>query len=528
MPISYREWIAAIKQHRLLSLFAFTVVIGLTVLVILFAPRAYTSEARILLRIGRESVTIDPTASSVGDKLNLHHTRENEIQSAVGVMKSRQILERVVDELGEEVVLEGKPQGKKTESGSAWMKKISGVVGSVTGVLGNIDPVPDREKAVRALNDGVYIASTNESSVITVAYTTKSAQIAQDVVAHWVDSFIQQHADANHTDGSFEFFADQGNNLRDRLENARLQLEEAKNASNLVTVYGQQSLLEKQLAKVRDSMLDIDGELAAIRSRIDSYETILNNNEPMITTAVTAKSNEARDAMRGTLFELEVTEKNLESRYHDDHPRLIAVRQQLENAKRIVVDQTDTNDEVTQAIDPVYQQVVQSRLLAEAELQALGKKRVIMLNNQEALTKEVEQLNQTERLVRTLESEVNILEGRYAEHAVKTEQSRLNDILASERITSVNVVQPATLQMRPVSPDKALCAVAGFLAAIGLAVSLPMLLEARNVIQIGDFGAEQTAPSGSEKNEDWEFESRERMDSAHPADAAKIHQETVL
>ena len=89
--------------------------------------------------------------------------------------------------------------------------------------------------------------------------------------------------------------------------------------------------------------------------------------------------------------------------------------------------------------------------------------------------------------------------------------------------------------MRPVSPNKPLCVVAGFLAAIGLAVSLPMLLEARNIIQISDFGRQthgsdssDASQSSREKSEDWEFESRERIDSAHAADAPPAHREQVL
>lgn len=506
MPISYQQWIAAIKQHLRLSLFAFAVVMGLTILVILFAPRSYTSEAKLLLRIGRESVTMDPTASSVGDKLNLHHTRENEIQSAVGVMQSREIVEHVVEKIGEDVVLKGKPQGKKTSAGSRIGGMLSSAVGSVTGILGKIDPVPASEKAIRKLSIGVYIGSTSESSVVSVAYTTKSPEVAQSVVSSWVDSFIDQHAEANHNQGSFEFFADQGNVIRDQLENARLALEEVKNESNLVTVDGQQNLLEAQLAKVRDSMLDADSELAALRSRVDSYEEILNSNEAMITSAVTGKNNEARDLMRGQLFELEVIEKDLESKYHDDHPRLVSIRRQLDDAKDIVGDQEDSRDEVTQSINPAYQQVLENRLLAQAELQAVGKQRVTLSKKQTALAKEISQLNRTERLVRTLESEVSILQGRYTEHAVKMEQSRLDDILARERITSVNVVQPATLQMRPVSPNKPLCAVAGLLAATAIAVSLPVLAESRKQQRLAD--------SRGGDDAGWGFDQRERFDAA--------------
>ena len=529
MPISYQQWIAAIKQHLRLSIFAFAAVMGLTILVILFAPRSYTSEARLLLRIGRESVTVDPTASSVGDKLNLHHTRENEIQSAVGVMQSREIVQHVVEKIGEDVVLKGRPNGKKSGAGSGIIKMISGAIGSVTGVFGQIDPVPDSEKAIQKLSEGVYINSTSESSVVTVAYTTKSPEVAQSVVGSWVDSFIDQHAEANHNQGSLEFFAGQGNLIRDQLENARLALEEVKNESSLVTVSGQQSMLEAQSAKVRDSLLDIDSEMAALRSRIDSYEDMLNSSDAMITSAVTGKNNEARDLMRSQLFELEVIEKDLESKYQDGHPRLVSVRRQLDDAKKIVGDQLDLRDEVTKSINPAYQQVVENRLLAQAELQALGKKRVTLAKKNEAIAKEFSQLNRTERLVRTLESEVDILQGRYSEHSVKMEQSRLDDVLANERITSVNVVQPATLQMRPVSPNKPLCAVAGLLAATAIAVSLPILLEARKEQRFSDSRVDSNSKSGSNPDnisdeggefERWQFEQREGVDVEHPQQSA--------
>ena len=284
-------------------------------------------------------------------------------------------------------------------------------------------------------------------------------------------------------------------------------MEQVKNDSSLVTVDGQQNLLETQLARVRDSILDIDGEMVALRSKIDSYEDILNSNDSMITSAVTGTNNEARDLMRSQLFELEVIEKDLQSKYKNDHPKLVSVRRQLDNAKSIVSQQKPTREEVTKSINPAYQQVVENRLLAQAELQAIGKKRVEMLEKKDALAKEISQLNRTERLVRTLESEVGILEGRYAEHSVKMEQSRLNDILATERITSVNVVQPATFQMRPVSPNKPLCAIAGLLAATALAVSLPVLAETRR--------QQQLAQSDEDLNRGWGFDQRERFDSGH-------------
>ena len=485
MPLSYQHWIAALKQHRRLSVIAFASIMALTLAVILLAPRSYTSEAKLMLRIGRESVTIDPTASTVGEKLNLHHTRENEIQSAIGLMRSRQIVQNVVDQVGEDVVLQGHPRANASSMKSRLVRLVSSPLRLVKGILVSIDPVPEKEKATRHLHEDVYIGSTKNSSVVSVSYTTKSPQVAQDVIASWVRSYIGQHAEANHTPGSYGFFSDQEKVIQASLTKACLALEEAKTASQLVSVTGQQGLLEAQVANVRDSLLQIDSDLAAADARVSSYGDILSDSDAMITSAVTGKMNEGRDLMRDRLFELEVTEKNMESKYKADHPRLIAIRHQLMDAKRIVGKQMVSRNEITRSANPAYLQVAENRLLAKAELRALAKKRIALTQKRTLLMGEIAQLNHTEPAIRALESEVAILEKRHADHAVKMEQSRMEDVLAGNRITSVNIVQPATppppppppLQMRPVSPNKPLCGVAGLFAAVALAFSLPVLIE---------------------------------------------------
>ncbi|TWT54101.1 Chain length determinant protein [Rubripirellula amarantea] len=476
MQISFQQWFVAILRHRRLAVLVFCSVMALAVLVIVFAPREYTSEARVMLRIGRESVSVDPTASTVGDQLSLQNTRANEIQTAVGVMQSREIVDRVVDEVGADVVLSGRPM-EEDGGGSSIGSLFGGMRGIVSGVIASLDPVPDHERATKALSEGVYIESTSESSVVTIAYTTKSPEVAQQIVASWVDNFITQHAKANYTEGSFQFFSDQGDLLRERLEKARHDLESIKSKSNLVTVAGQQKLLEAQLAKVRDGLLDTETEMSSVQSRLGAYDRILSESESMITSAVTGKMNEGRDLMRNRLFDLEVLEKDLESKFQKDHPKLVSIRNQLQDARNIVDTQDESREEITQAANPSYQQLVARKLVDKAALVGLEQKRQKLLEQRDEVLNEIGHLNGVEREVEMLESEVAILQGRYSDHAIKMEQARMHDVLAKKQITSVNVVQPATLQMRPVSPNKPVCAVMGFIAAMALALSLPMLIE---------------------------------------------------
>ncbi len=478
---SFEQWTYSLRRHWFLSVLAFIVPIVIAVVMILFAPRVYRSEAKLLLRIGRESVTVDPTVSTVGDTLGLHHTRENEIQSALGVMQSREILARVVDQVGVETVLEGMVPGN-AETGEEASSKFAWVrdkIGDVKARVAAIDPIEPREAAITQLGKGIDIYAASESSVVSVSYKTDSPEVAQSVIDAWIDSYIDQHTWVNRTPGSYSFFAEQGDILRGQLRTARETLQLTKNESMLVTIDGQQKLLEAQLQKVRDGMIDVESETASLTSRIASYESMLAGFDETITEEVTGIANEGRDNMRTALFELEVEEKDLRSKYNPGHPKLLAIERQVAQAAEIVENQTQDRKEITRSINPAYQQLVEYKMLDQATLAGLTEKNKSLQAKRELLEDELTTLNRNEQSIAAVANEVAILEERYAAHAGKMEQARLDDVLADQRITSVNVVQPASLERRPVTPNKPLCAAAGLIAAFAAAISVPVLVESR-------------------------------------------------
>lgn len=467
----------------------------LAYIVVIFAPRVYQSEARLMLRVGRESVRLDPTAGDAGDAMSLHRTREHEIQSAIGVMHSREILDRVVDDVGVSVVRSGVPA---SDDGSDGPGILGTILGGIKNALINFDSVPEREIAVRSLSEGISISAPTNSSVVSISYATDSPEIAQSVVDSWVDAYVQQHAKVHHTQGAHEFFARQGETLRQNLDEARAKLQKAKNEYKLVTIEGTQKMLEEQLTRVRDGLLEVETEIAAKGSRIQAFDKILKHSiSATITEETSGMANEARDQMRSQLFALEVTEKDLRSKLTPEHPRLVAVQRQLEEARSIVGGTIDERKEVRESANPAHQQLSEYFLLDQADQQGLLDKRKAFLMKQSELVTEMANLNDHERLVAALKTDVEILDKRYNSLADKLEQARLDKVLEKEKLTSVSVVQPATFEMRPVSPNKALCGIVGFLAASAIAISLPVLLEVRD---LRFFNAR-----GDSRN--WEFES---------------------
>jgi uncharacterized protein involved in exopolysaccharide biosynthesis len=121
--------------------------IGLmTVALIIFFPRTYRSEARLFLQLGRESVAIDPTATTGPSTALIQNNRDEEVKSALQVIGSRGIISQVVDRLGPDFIHHGPPSEIKEVN--PVVESIKNAVGSVTGVLKMIDPISAREDAI--------------------------------------------------------------------------------------------------------------------------------------------------------------------------------------------------------------------------------------------------------------------------------------------------------------------------------------------------------------------------------------------
>jgi uncharacterized protein involved in exopolysaccharide biosynthesis len=482
MLTSLSQWWKSLVNHCVVAVLAFSAVVALTVCVILYAPREYRSRSRLLLRIGHESATLDPTAQVLGDAITPLHTREDEVETAIGVMHSRSIMEDVVDQLGTELILDEKPPADEPEEESEEPGLVSRIIGPLKAQLSNIDPVSDREMAIRALENGFDISAANKSSLVTIEFRSKHPAVAQDIVNAWVESYVGHHARVNRTQGTYDFFAQQDVQLKEQLVAAHQALKEAKVNAGFATLEGQQKLLEAQLQNVRTELLNVDASLAESSSRIESFQQLLASSIEKTTTEETSGlANDARDTMRGSLFELEVLENEYAAKYKESHPKLVAIREQLANAKKIVDLQDKERKEIRQVANPTHQQISETRLLDVASNKALREKRVTLQQQQQSLTDEIKQLNQYEEQLAGLTRNAEILEERYKQHATLFEQARLNEVLEAERITSINVVQAASLEERPVTPDKKISAMVGLFAAFAVAVSLPVLLDARKL-----------------------------------------------
>jgi uncharacterized protein involved in exopolysaccharide biosynthesis len=271
---SVKNIIAIAKRHRKTIILCPIVSLLFGAAVFVFCPRTYRSESRNFIRVGRESVGLDPTATT-GQTVALQQSdRKDEIKSAMEILKSRTIVAKAVDRVGPEVVL-----GIDKDDNSGGFR-IGSIVSAPVRLVGSwikrIDPVSVREQAIVEAERHLYVMAERESTLIVVQYDADSPKLAQTVCDAVVAAYRNEHMRVYRNDESRPFFEEQRQRLREQLDSALAAVRDVKNEIGLSTVEQRSLSLEAQFNAVELDRLETEQELATAEARIARLELQLS------------------------------------------------------------------------------------------------------------------------------------------------------------------------------------------------------------------------------------------------------------
>jgi len=191
-------------------------------------------------------------------------------------------------------------------------------------------------------------------------------------------------------------------------------------------------------------------------------------------------ATERRAEAESRLLNLQLQEKELLSRFKEDNRLVANVREQMQLVKQYMETQTsrDTASRTSSA-DPVYQDLQKQALQNRAELSALKVRKAALDQELTDLTRQLETLASHESKYRELQREVTNNEERYRSYRQRLEETRIYDELERQKMSSVSVIEPASVPMLPANPKKPtiLFVAAALAVGIGGAVGLAFLLE---------------------------------------------------
>ncbi len=437
-----RDVFRILFRHRRKFLFCFFGTLAVVVLGLAITPRKYVSEAKLLVKIGRQSVNLDP-AATVGSTVSIQESRESEIRSVLDVLESRLMREKVVHRVGAASIIAQELLEPEEDVAGPRFSLLRTLRGMVTWIIPR-DDVSQLENAVRILEQSMEIEAGKKSSVVTIRCKSESPYLSQRIVQAYVEQYRNEHVEVNSSE-SYRFFQKQVETLREELERANNELSETKSALGLTTIEGQREILETQINNLNRDIAESEASLSAALARTEA----LRRRHPELTTedlAIgSALTQTAIDQMRDTLYELQIREREMVSKYEPSHPALTAIREQVDQVEAILSLQ---------------------ELRIEAAQIATLKARIAAFERRhaDALDK-LRLLNRHEVEMAELERRVELLRTNYRTYADKMEQARIAQALDEEQVTNLKLVQPASFVAKAVSPK------AGVILFLGLFVA---------------------------------------------------------
>ena len=372
---TFREINQTVRRHLTSIIFFNGIVALLAITAILCWPRKYGSEAKLWLRIGRENSRIDPTAATGETVQVMESGREDEVKSVLDVICSRGVISQVVDKMTPAVVLGDAEEAEQPPAENPapiqvndLQRYVSKAFRSIGSILASIDPVSDRERAIREVSENIYASAERKSNVIMVSYASESPELAQRTLQEIVRHYQLQHSRIHHTIGTFEFFDKQSDDLKAKVESASQELTDLMKEQKIASIDGQRTNFEAEMLHVQTAKITAESAVSKATALVDELTELLVAHPQYIKSEEKRVPNTGRDELQKSLYEMQIQRMQLEAKHAGNHPLVKRAREQEKQAVAKLSEATTmSRNEVSEALNLVHQNLALSLATAKAD-----------------------------------------------------------------------------------------------------------------------------------------------------------------
>ncbi|QDU81305.1 Chain length determinant protein [Polystyrenella longa] len=436
----------AVVSHWRTVLVVFIATFVLAQAIAMTLPRKYASDAKLFVKVGKESIGLDPTATT-GSTISMYESREAEIRSLMEIITSRAVLERVVDKIGPEAV------------------------------LGSLPSQNAHEKAITHLSEAISVERGTKSSVISMHIKESSPEQAQKLLTVFLEQFRELHIQANSTEGSYDFFVKQSQLIQEKYDVANKTLQNAKNSLGITSLLEKGKVLEAQETELQKDRQVTEATLATAEAEIRGYKQALTEVPERMKTLQRDHPNISMDPTIKLRDELLIQRQELLNKFTENHPRIKSLDDKIVEADKVLNESQAQRPELNEDNNPTYLRLMEKLKTSEATAIGLRARQARLETQFEELDAEQKKLNAHEGEIASLTKYTDVLLEKLYSYNSKKEEARINQELGNQDISNVNVFQAPTYVTKPVSPRKSLILILSFLLSLLNALMIPLLME---------------------------------------------------
>jgi len=438
-----------LRRHVGKSLAAFLVVAGLSILAFLYLPKSYASNAKVLMRLGRESLPADPTVA-VGHRVDVIHTRESEMNSEASILRSRDLHLDLIDEIGPARFLDDPDPA---------------------------DPLLN-DKALWKLEAELQVFAEIASNIITVSYTHSDPNEAQAILERLTQLYVEKHIRAYGMQGNVAFFESQAEDLGSRIASLRERLRAKKDALGLHSIESHQATLVEMRSLVLLEQQTTASALMASRAREERLKSALDKQEKMrFSRKSSGTPSDVDEELSLRLSAMLLRETELLTKYDDDHELVAALRKQIRLAQELLRVQQDASTITEETANPNRLRLELELILEQANGVSLAAQQGTRKKQLATVERDLAALRAQTGPILALRDELNTLESKRMQYLASMEQVRLDERASKAKFTNINVIQRATLPTKPAGPPRLWILVIGIALASFTAVGAVLLAD---------------------------------------------------
>lgn len=437
--VSLRDVVAPLFRHRRLVALSFLGIFLGSIVAAFVLPKQYQAEMKILVKRER----VDPTLTS--DKTTVIDSRsevsEEQVQSEVELLRSRDLLENVV--------------------------KACGLAPSANGQNDREQSV-SLARAVRNLEKKLQVEPLKKTNLINVTYQSQDPELAARVLNTLSSLYLEKHLAVHRLPGAFDFFQKQTERYRNELTTNEEHLVRFNSDTGLVSPGLEKEIALRKQSEFDAALRETRTDIAETSQRISALEAQMVTTSPRITTQERTSENPLlQQQMKSTLLTLELKRTDLLSKFAPEYPLVREVDTQITQTQAAIAaaEQAPVHEQTTDR-DPTYAWLHEELAKNRAQLIALRARAEALapvVQTYQVKTHSLDEKGATqEDLVRTAKA----AEQNYLLYLQKQEEARISDALDRNRIVNVAIAEAATVPALPMHSPLFTLLLGGLLATL--------------------------------------------------------------
>ncbi len=438
LGVTLRDVLMPVFRQRRLATMIFIGIFAGAILSALLLPPRYEAEMKILVNQDRVDPVITSNADLQRGSTAVSAVSEEDLNSEVELLKSRDLLEQVVLASG----LESKDE-------SRWSKAFERFENALLRTPSS--PQMELARSVQALEDNLVVDPLKKTKLIRVMYPSRDPELAARVLQNLGNLFQEKHAAVHRPPGTFHFFDQEAERYRGELAASETQLSDFDGTEGIVSAAEQKQLVLQQISQFQAELHQSKANAYEANRRALALKSQAADTPSRQTTQITKTDNaQLMAALETTLLNLELKRSDMLTKYAPTYQPVMELESQIANTQKAINQaelspaQQVTTDRLP-AQDWMATEVVRAesdRAAFEAQAGAIGG--VVRLY--QGIAKNLDEKGRhQEDLIRS----VKIGEDNYLLYLRKREEARISDALDSKRIVNVAIAEAATVPALP-------------------------------------------------------------------------------